>query len=109
MQRCYGSPEVLRSADVDPPAVGLDDVLVRVHAASVHPGDCFLMTGEPYVVRLAFGLRRPRHPIPGGDLAGGVAAVAKDVGIGHNGQPHRIHPGCSRPCSGPGLTTERRS
>jgi NADPH:quinone reductase-like Zn-dependent oxidoreductase len=79
VQRCYGSPAVLESADVDRPAVGDDDVLVRVRAASVHPGDYFLMTGEPYVVRLAFGLRRPRHPIPGRDLAGVVAAVGKDV------------------------------
>ena len=79
VQRSYGSPEVLESADVDRPAVGDDDVLVRVRAASVHPGDYFLMTGEPYVVRLAFGLRRPRHPIPGRDLAGVVAAVGKDV------------------------------
>jgi len=79
VQRSYGSPEVLESADVDRPAIGDDDVLVRVRAASVHPGDYFLMTGEPYVVRLAFGLRRPRHPIPGRDLAGVVAAVGKDV------------------------------
>jgi len=79
VQRCYGSPEVLESADVDRPAVGDDDALVRVRAASVHPGDYFIMTGEPYVVRLAFGLRRPRHPIPGRDLAGVVAAVGKDV------------------------------
>jgi NADPH:quinone reductase-like Zn-dependent oxidoreductase len=79
VQRCYGSPEVLESADVDRPAVGDDDVLVRVRAASVHPGDYFIMTGEPYVVRLAFGLRRPRHPIPGRDLAGVVAAIGKDV------------------------------
>jgi NADPH:quinone reductase-like Zn-dependent oxidoreductase len=79
VQRCYGSPEVLESADVERPAIGDDDVLVRVRAASVHPGDYFLMTGEPYVARLAFGLRRPRHPIPGRDLAGVVAAVGKDV------------------------------
>src|SRR4051794_23156508 len=46
---------------------------------SVHPGDYFVMTGEPYVVRLVFGLRRPRHGIPGRDLAGVVAAVGKDV------------------------------
>ena len=55
------------------------DVLVQVVAASVHPGDYFVMTGEPYVVRLVFGLRRPRHGIPGRDLAGVVAAVGKDV------------------------------
>ncbi len=54
-------------------------MLVQVGAASVHPGDYFVMTGEPYVVRLVFGLRRPRHGIPGRDLAGVVAAVGKDV------------------------------
>ena len=54
-------------------------MLVQVVAASVHPGDYFVMTGEPYVVRLVFGLRRPRHGIPGRDLAGVVAAVGKDV------------------------------
>ncbi len=79
VQHRYGSPAVLESGDVDLPAVGDGDGLVRVGAASVHPGDYFLMTGEPYVVRLAFGLRRPRHPIPGRDLAGVVAAVGKDV------------------------------
>ncbi len=79
VQHRYGSPGVLESADVDRPAVGAGDVLVRVGAASVHPGDYFLMTGEPYVVRLVFGLRRPRHPIRGRDLAGVVAAVGKDV------------------------------
>jgi NADPH:quinone reductase-like Zn-dependent oxidoreductase len=79
VQRCYGPPEVLESAEVDRPAVGDDDVLVRVRAASVHPGDYFVMTGVPSIVRLAFGLRRPRHPIPGRDLAGVVAAVGKDV------------------------------
>lgn len=79
VQYRYGSPMVLESADVDLPAVGDGDVLVRVRAASVHPGDYFVMTGEPYVVRLVFGLRRPRHPIPGRDLAGVVAAVGKDV------------------------------
>jgi NADPH:quinone reductase-like Zn-dependent oxidoreductase len=79
VQHRYGSPAVLEPAEVDLPAVGGGDVLVRVRAASVHPGDFFIMTGEPYVVRLAFGLRRPRHPIPGRDLAGVVAAVGKDV------------------------------
>jgi NADPH:quinone reductase-like Zn-dependent oxidoreductase len=79
VQHRYGPPEVLTFADVDLPVVGDGDVLVQVGAASVHPGDYFLMTGEPYVVRLAFGLRRPRHAIPGRDLAGVVAAIGKDV------------------------------
>ena len=79
MQRQYGPPSVLEIADVEPPVPGRSDVLVRVRAASVHPGDYFVMTGEPYIVRLAFGLRRPRHAIRGMDLAGLVTAVGEDV------------------------------
>ena len=75
----YGPPSVLESSEVERPVPGRGDVLVRVAAASIHPGDCFVMTGEPYVLRLVFGLRRPRHRIPGMDLAGVVAAVGKDV------------------------------
>src|SRR3954469_9473391 len=79
VQHRYGPPSVLESSEVGLPLPGPGDVLVQVGAASVHPGDYFVMTGEPYVVRLAFGLRRPRHGIPGRDLAGVVAAVGKDV------------------------------
>ena len=79
VQHRYGPPSVLESSEVEIPRLGPGDVLVQVGAASVHPGDYFVMTGEPYVVRLAFGLRRPRHGIPGRDLAGVVAAVGKDV------------------------------
>lgn len=79
VQHRYGPPSVLESSEVGLPLPGRGDVLVQVGAASVHPGDYVVMTGEPYVVRLAFGLRRPRHGIPGRDLAGVVAAVGKDV------------------------------
>ncbi|WP_327581432.1 hypothetical protein OHA25_36360 [Nonomuraea sp. NBC_00507] len=70
---------MLESSEVGLPLPGRGDVLVQVGAASVHPGAYFVMTGEPYVVRLAFRLRRPRHGIPGRDLAGVAAAVGKDV------------------------------
>lgn len=79
VQHCYGPPSVLAVSEVGIPVPGRGEVLVRVGAASVHPGDWFVMTGEPYIVRLAYGLRRPRHGIPGRDLAGAVAAVGKDV------------------------------
>ncbi|MGY0236012.1 NAD(P)-dependent alcohol dehydrogenase [Longispora urticae] len=79
VQHRYGPPSVLESREVGLPVPGRGEVLVRVGAASVHPGDYFVLTGEPYVVRLVFGLRRPRHGIPGRDLAGVVAAVGKDV------------------------------
>jgi NADPH:quinone reductase-like Zn-dependent oxidoreductase len=79
VQHSYGPPSVLVSSEIAIPLPGRSDVLVQVRAASVHPGDYFVVTGEPYVVRLAFGLRRPRHGIPGRDLAGVVTAVGQDV------------------------------
>lgn len=79
VQHRYGPPSVLESSEVDRPLPGRGEVLVQVGAASIHPGDFFIMTGQPYLVRLAFGLRRPRHGIPGMDLAGVVTAVGEDV------------------------------
>ncbi|WP_298891689.1 NAD(P)-dependent alcohol dehydrogenase [uncultured Serinicoccus sp.] len=78
-QQRYGLSSVLETIEVDVPSPGARDVLVQVGAASVHLGDYFVMTGKPYVLRLVFGLRRPRHGIPGRDLAGVVAAVGKEV------------------------------
>lgn len=79
VQRRYGPPEVLEYTDVGRPVVGDGDVLVGVRAASVHPGDYFVMTGVPSIVRLAFGFRRPRSPIPGRDVAGVVEVVGAAV------------------------------
>jgi NADPH:quinone reductase-like Zn-dependent oxidoreductase len=76
----YGSPEVLRFEDIDAPQVGPDQVLVRVEAAAPNPWDWHFMRGEPYIVRLISGLRRPRKlTIPGSDLAGVVEAVGEGV------------------------------
>jgi NADPH:quinone reductase-like Zn-dependent oxidoreductase len=79
VQEEYGPPDVLQLKEIDKPAVGDHDVLVRVQAAAVHPGDYFVMTGLPYVVRLAFGVRKPKNGVPGRDVAGIVEAVGKDV------------------------------
>ena len=81
VQHRYGPPSVLEPCEVELPLPGRGEVLVQVGAAAVHPGDYFVMTGEPYMVRLAFGLRRPRHGIPGRDLAGVVTAVGPDVTV----------------------------
>jgi NADPH:quinone reductase-like Zn-dependent oxidoreductase len=75
----YGSHETLKLADVDKPEIGADEVLVRVQAASVHVGDWILMTGSPFVMRFATGLRRPKNPVPGTDVAGTAEAVGGDV------------------------------
>ena len=79
VQDRYGSPAVLEARDIDKPAIGDDEVLVRVQAASIHVGDWILMTGVPYVMRMATGLRKPKNPVPGTDVAGTVEAVGKDV------------------------------
>ena len=75
----YGPPDVLRAADIDEPAAGDDEALVRIRAASVNPADWHFMRGEPRIARLSFGLRRPREAILGCDLAGQVEAVGDDV------------------------------
>jgi len=77
----YGSADVLRLEVVDKPVVGDDDVLVRVHAAAVCKGDVHILTGTPYLLRLAYGLRRPKSRIPGQDVAGRVEAVGKNVTV----------------------------
>jgi len=79
VQDTYGSPDVLELSDIDTPVVEHDDVLVRVHAAGVDRGVWHLMTGLPYLVRLGFGLRKPRSRVRGLDVAGRVEEVGKDV------------------------------
>jgi NADPH:quinone reductase-like Zn-dependent oxidoreductase len=80
VQDSYGSTDVLRLRDIDIPATADDEVLVRVRAAGVDRGVWHVMTGLPYPIRLAgYGLRTPKTPVPGMDLAGVVEAVGKDV------------------------------
>ncbi|MGP3927398.1 NAD(P)-dependent alcohol dehydrogenase [Streptomyces sp. 8N616] len=82
VQDRYGpAPEdVLRLAEIDKPTIQRDEVLVRVHAASVDRGTWHVMAGLPYPIRLAgFGLRRPKSPNPGRSLAGTVEAVGAGV------------------------------
>jgi NADPH:quinone reductase-like Zn-dependent oxidoreductase len=75
----YGPPEVLELREIARPVPGDDQVLVRVRAASVNPPDWAGVTGVPYIVRAAFGLRRPRRGVRGTDLAGTVEAVGRSV------------------------------
>lgn len=75
----YGSPDVLRFEEVTTPQPKDDEVLIRVHAASVNAADWHLLRGEPFLVRFAFGLTKPKNGLLGGDVAGLVEAVGKDV------------------------------
>src|SRR5262249_51735476 len=75
----YGPPDVVQIKDVAKPVPGDDEVLIRVRAASINPLDWHFMRGEPYLVRLAGGLRRPKDPRLGVDVAGQVEAVGRNV------------------------------
>jgi NADPH:quinone reductase-like Zn-dependent oxidoreductase len=76
----YGAAGVLELRDIDKPEIGDDDVLVRVRAAGVDQGVWHVMTGLPYPIRLAgYGLRAPKTPVLGADVAGVVEAVGNDV------------------------------
>lgn len=75
----YGPPDVLELRDVERPRVKDDEVLVRVHASSLNMADADYMRGRPAFARLGTGLRRPKNPILGLDVAGQVEAVGKTV------------------------------
>lgn len=79
VQHGYGTPEVLRMAEVDRPAIAADEVLIQVRAAGVDRGTWHLMAGQPYVMRLGLGLRGPRNPVAGMDVAGTVVATGANV------------------------------
>jgi NADPH:quinone reductase-like Zn-dependent oxidoreductase len=75
----YGGPERLELRDAPEPVAAKGEVLVRVRAAAVDQGTVHLMTGLPMVMRLALGVRGPRTPTIGRDLAGVVEAVGEGV------------------------------
>ena len=81
VQDKYGSPDdVLELREIDKPVVEDNGVLVRVHAASVHPDVWHLVRGWPYALRLTrAGLLKPKNSVPGTDVAGHVESVGKDV------------------------------
>ncbi|MGB7448154.1 MAG: NAD(P)-dependent alcohol dehydrogenase [Ornithinimicrobium sp.] len=78
-QKTYGGSDQLAVADIPEPVPGRDEVVVRVRAAGVDRGTWHLMTGRPYAVRMVFGLRGPKYPVPGRDVAGVVTRVGEKV------------------------------
>jgi NADPH:quinone reductase-like Zn-dependent oxidoreductase len=79
LQDRYGASSVLRLGRVAIPEIGDHDVLVDVRAAGLDRGTEHLMTGKPYAMRLATGIRHPRNPVPGRDVAGVVADIGRAV------------------------------
>ena len=77
--RRYGSPEVLELEEIPKPTPAEGQVLIRVHAASVNPYDWHFLRGTPSFIRLFIGMRRPKSPRLGADVAGVVEAVGAKV------------------------------
>ena len=85
VQDRYGTADQLRLGERPVPTIAADEVLVEVGAGGLDRGTQHLMAGEPYALRLAFGLRGPKNPVPGLDLAGRVVAVGDAVTRFHVG------------------------
>ena len=75
----YGSPDVLELEEVEKPTPKDDEVLVKVHAASVNALDWHLLRADPFLARLNMGLIKPKHQILGADVAGRVESVGRNV------------------------------
>lgn len=83
----YGPPEVLQLQDVPKPTPKDNEVLIRNYAVSAGPADSAFRQGSPFLVRLIYGLRKPRIKILGAEIAGVVEAVGKDVTLFKIGDP----------------------
>jgi NADPH:quinone reductase-like Zn-dependent oxidoreductase len=79
VQEKYGTSEVLELRDIAKPEIGESDVLVRVRAAGINPGDWAIMGGLPYIARPVYGLGKPKNRVRGTDVAGQVEAVGASV------------------------------
>lgn len=75
----YGTPDVYQLTEQPKPKPNDDEILVKIHAASLTPADSAFRKGDPFIIRLMYGLRKPRLAIPGVEFAGIVEAIGKDV------------------------------
>jgi NADPH:quinone reductase-like Zn-dependent oxidoreductase len=75
----YGSADVIHRAEVAQPTPKDNEVLIKIHAASINSADYRLLHGQPFMIRFAYGLFKPRHTILGSDIAGRVESVGKGV------------------------------
>lgn len=101
----YGAPETLRMGDVETPVPSVGEVLVKVLAVSVNPADWRCLRGKPLFSRATLGLRRPKHRILGGDVAGQAERVGG--GVSQFGPATRSMPVCWTTVSAPSPSTSR--
>lgn len=79
VQISYGSPEVIMFQDSAKPSPGNKDILIRIHASKVGPSDCAFRMGNPFMIKLLYGLFKPKYAIGGTELAGVIEAVGDEV------------------------------
>src|SRR5438477_10616004 len=104
VQDTYGTSEVLELREIAKPEIGEGDVLVRVRAAGVNPGDWAIMGGLPYIARPVYGLRKPKNRVRGTDVAGpgeaqgasGTPSRQGDEGVRSSTPRGRCCAGCAR-------------
>lgn len=75
----YGSPDVLELQEITKPTPKDNEILIRVHAAVVGPADCAFRKGDPFIVKLMYGLTKPRLATQGVEFAGEIESVGKAV------------------------------
>lgn len=79
VQISYGPPEVIVPQEIPNPTPGSKEILIRIHAAKVGPSDIAFRKGDPYMIKLLYGLSKPRIAIGGAELAGVVEAIGAEV------------------------------
>jgi len=75
----YGSPDVLKFEEVAKPIPKDNEVLIKVHTAVVGPADCAFRKGDPFIVKIIYGLKKPKYSIMGTEFAGEIVEIGKDV------------------------------
>jgi NADPH:quinone reductase-like Zn-dependent oxidoreductase len=82
----YGAPDVLKLVEVAKPIPKENELLIKIRAASVGPADCAFRKGDPFLVRLVYGLTKPRFRITGTEFAGEIESAGKDVKLWNVGE-----------------------
>ncbi len=75
----YGTPDALQMTTLDKPTPKANEVLIRIHAACVGPSDCAFLKGDPFIVKIMYGLKRPKFAVSGAEFSGQIEAVGGAV------------------------------